>query len=138
MAASKLRVYYLTINGRRASVQLSDDDARRRGLTVPGDDVDEVDTNAAIGDVTGVDPEAHEILVGVAAGVVDTELSTGDGDQPDAGDNEQEGDAVTDDQADQPKSDADADDKAEKSTTTRKGRGRPSNKARTPQNKAAE
>lgn len=133
MAASKLRVYYLTINGRRASVQLSDDDARRRGLTVPGDDVAEVDTNAAIGDVTGVDPEAHDILVGVAAGAVDTELSTGDGDQPEGGD-------VTDDQADQSKSDAVADDKAEpeKSTTTRKGRGRPSNKARTPQNKATE
>ncbi|WGH20042.1 hypothetical protein [Gordonia phage Tarzan] len=129
MAASKLRVYYLTINGRRASVQLSDDDARRRGLTVPGDDVAEVDTNAAIGDVTGVDPEAHEILVGVAAGAVDTELSTGDGDQPEGGD-------VTDEQK---ANDTDTDKpEPEKSTTTRKGRGRPSNKARTPQNKAAE
>ncbi|WVX89080.1 hypothetical protein SEA_HIBISCUS_7 [Gordonia phage Hibiscus] len=131
MAASKLRVYYLTINGRRASVQLSDDDARRRGLTVPGDDVAEVDTNAAIGDVTGVDPEAHEILVGVADGAVDTELSTGDGDKPEGGD-------VTDDQ--KAKADDTETDKPEpeKSTTTRKGRGRPSNKARTPQNKAAE
>ncbi|QXO13104.1 hypothetical protein QLQ78_gp07 [Gordonia phage Jojo24] len=131
MAASKLRVYYLTINGRRASVQLSDDDARRRGLTVPGDDVAEVDTNAAIGDVTGVDPEAHDILVGVAAGAVDTELSTGDGDQPEGGD-------VTDDQkADDTDTETDKPE-PEKSTTTRKGRGRPSNKARTPQNKAAE
>lgn len=132
MAASKLRVYYLTINGRRASVQLSDDDARRRGLTVPGDDVAEVDTNAAIGDVTGVDPEAHEILVGVAAGAVDTELSTGDGDQPEGGD-------VTDDQkAEADDTETDKPEPEKSTTTTRKGRGRPSNKARTPQNKAAE